>query len=220
MPVGAPEVRHRTILAGVGAGRCDTGVMRIYTRTGDDGTTGRLYGGRVHKTADIVEAAGDVDELISVLGFARAHVSSAEQNGQVTTESAVRLGEQILRVQRELFVLGADISANPERRHRLTPGVSILTEADVASLEERIDDVVAAHPLRPVFIVPGATMLSAYLDHARTVARRAERSCLRALDAGGPVSGEVLRYLNRLSDLLFVLARAAAGEAEEPASHD
>lgn len=184
--------------------------MRIYTKTGDDGTTGRLYGGRVAKTATIVDAVGDVDELIAVLGLARAHVAS----------DAPALAETILRVQRELFVLGADISANPDRRHKLTPGISILTEEEVSGLEELIDDVVADHPLRPVFIVPGATILSAHLDHARTIARRAERSCLRALDDGGPISGEVLRYLNRLSDLLFVLARQAAGEAEEPASHD
>src|SRR5690625_1171011 len=193
---------------GPARGRCHTGAMRIYTGTGDDGTTGRLYGGRVAKTAEIVEAAGDVDELIAALGLARAHAEGAE------------LRARLLGRQREPFVLGADLSAHPGRRHKLTPGVSILTAAEVGRLEELIDDVVAAHPLRPVFIVPGATVLSAQLDHARTVARRAERSCLRARDGGGPVSDEVLRYLNRLSDLLFVLARQAAGNAEEPASHD
>ncbi len=194
--------------------------MRIYTGTGDDGTTGRLYGGRVQKTATIVDAAGDVDEVIAVLGLARAHVPSAREAGAVCEAEAAALAELLLRVQRDLFVLGADISANPDRRHKLTPGISTLTEAEVSALEKAIDAVVAAHPLRPVFIVPGATVLSAHLDHARTVARRAERACLRARDDGGPVSEEVLRYLNRLSDLLFVLARQAAGEAEEPASHD
>jgi len=192
--------------------------MRIYTGTGDDGTTGRLYGGRVAKTATIVDAAGDVDEVIAVLGVARAQVASAVGAGEIPEGDA--LAGTLLRLQRELFVLGADISANPDRRHKLTAGISLLTEAEVSGLETIIDDVVTAHPLRPVFIVPGATELSAHLDHARTVARRAERACLRARDEGGPVSAEVLRYLNRLSDLLFVLARQAAGNAEEPASHD
>ena len=194
--------------------------MRIYTGTGDDGTTGRLYGGRVAKTATIVDAAGDIDEVIAVLGVARAQVPSAVEAGVISEGDATTMAGTLLRLQRELFVLGADISANPDRRHKLTPGISLLTEAEVSGLEAIIDDVVTAHPLRPVFIVPGATAVSAHLDHARTVARRAERACLRARDEGGPVSAEVLRYLNRLSDLLFVLARQAAGEAEEPASHD
>lgn len=186
--------------------------MRIYTKTGDDGTTGRLYGGRVTKTAPIVEAAGDVDELIAAIGLARAHTHP--------NTPPVGLAEMLLGLQRTLFVLGADISANPDRRHKLTPGVSLVSEADVHELEKLIDDVVAAHPLRPVFIVPGATVISAHLDMARTIARRAERSCLRAQADGGPVSGEVLRYLNRLSDALFALARAAAGDEEEPVSRE
>src|SRR5699024_8158031 len=112
------------------------------------------------------------------------------------------------------------ISPNPDRRHKLTPGISLLTEAAVSGLEAIIDDVVTAHPLRPVFLVPGATVVSAHLVHARTVARRAGRACLRARDQARPGSAEVLRYLYRLSDLLFVLARQAAGDAEELASHD
>lgn len=189
------------------------GRMRIYTKTGDDGTTGRLYGGRVEKTASIVVCAGDVDELVAVCGVARA--ATAERPAEFAA-----MGELLLQVQRELFVLGADISANPDRRHKLTPGASLLTGEEVAGLERAIDDVVAAHPLRPVFIVPGATVLSAHLDHARAVSRRVERSALAAQADGGPVSAEVLQYLNRLSDLLFVLARQAAGETEEPASRE
>lgn len=189
--------------------------MRIYTKTGDDGTTGRLYGGRVPKTDIIVEAVGDVDEVIAVLGLARASATTVA--GGIDAD---RLGEWLLQVQRELFVLGADISVNPERRHKLSPGISLLTSDEVAGMEKMIDDVVTDFPLRPVFIVPGATVGSAHLDHARTISRRAERSCLRALEAGHPISEPVLKYLNRLSDLLFVLARAAAGDAEEPASHD
>lgn len=182
--------------------------MRIYTGTGDDGSTGRWLGGRVAKTDAVVIACGDVDELVALLGVARASCDDAA------------LEQVLLRLQRELFVLGADLSVNPKHRDRLEPGRSLVTAADVAGLEQLIDECVAAHPLRPVFIVPGATLLSAYLDHARTVARRAERATLAARDAGAQVSDAVAHYLNRLSDLLFVLARQAAGDAEEPASHD
>lgn len=182
--------------------------MRIYTGTGDDGSTGRWLGGRVAKTDALVVACGDVDEVVALLGVARAQCDEAD------------LAEVLLRRQRELFVLGADLSVNPAHRDRLQPGTSLLTAEDVAGLEQLIDACVAAHPLRPVFIVPGATLLSAQLDHARTVARRAERTTLAARDCGAPVSDAVARYLNRLSDLLFVLARQAAGDAEEPASHD
>src|SRR5690625_1052428 len=160
---------------GPARGRCHTGRMRIYTKTGDDGTTGRLYGGRVAKTDLIVDAAGDVDELIAVLGLARA---------TPVAEGAFDDSDVIFNLQRKLFILGADISANPERRHKLSPGTSLLTQDDVVSLESAIDDVVDRQRLRPVFIVPGTTVRSAHLDHARAIARRAERSCLRARDAG------------------------------------
>lgn len=182
--------------------------MRIYTGTGDDGSTGRWLGGRVAKTDAVVIACGDVDELVALLGVARAACADPA------------LADVVLRLQRELFVLGADLSVNPDHRDRLAPGTSLLTEDDAAGLEQLIDECVAMHPLRPVFIVPGATLPSAHLDHARTVARRAERAALAARAAGATVSDAVARYLNRLSDLLFVLARQAAGEAEEPASHD
>lgn len=182
--------------------------MRIYTGTGDDGSTGRWLGGRVAKTEAVVAACGDVDELVALLGVARAGAADPE------------LASVLLRLQRELFILGADLSVNPDHRDRLEPGTSQVTEKNVAGLEQLIDDCVATHPLRPVFIVPGATLLSARLDHARTVARRAERSTIAARESGAPVSDAVAGYLNRLSDLLFVLARQAAGDAEEPASHD
>src|SRR5690625_1048927 len=184
------------------------GGMRIYTGTGDDGSTGRWLGGRVAKTDAVVVACGDVDELVALLGVARAGCEDAG------------LAQVLLRLQRELFVLGADLSVNPRHRDRLEPGRSLVTAEDVAGLEQLIDECVAAHPLRPVFIVPGATLLSAYLDHARTVARRAERATLAARAARAHVRAAVAHYLNRLSDLLFVLARQAAGDAEEPASHD
>ncbi|QOR69609.1 cob(I)yrinic acid a,c-diamide adenosyltransferase [Ruania alkalisoli] len=183
--------------------------MRIYTRTGDDGSTGRLYGGRIAKTDPVMETGGDVDEVVALLGVARAATSERASDDTQTAET-------ILRLQRELFVLGADLAANPDHRDRLDPGVSLVTDDMVTGLEELIDELVTARPLKPVFVIPGATAQSATLDHARAVARRAERHALAAREAGGQVSDAVGRYLNRLSDLLFVLARHAAGETEEP----
>ena len=180
--------------------------MQIYTKAGDDGTTGLFLGGRVSKADALMEACGDVDEAVSALGVARAQADGG-------------LVEQVLAVQRDLFVVAADLATNPRRRERLEAGVSLVTGAMVERLERLIDAEVAARPLRPVFIVPGDTPVSAALDHARTVVRRAERRVVRLREQGGVVSEEVARYLNRLSDALFVLARSAAGGGEPP-SHD
>jgi cob(I)alamin adenosyltransferase len=181
---------------------------KIYTRTGDDGTTGLFLGGRVSKADVLVDAGGDVDEAVAVLGVARA--SCADPS----------LAEEVLRLQRELFVVGADLATHPERRGHLTDGVSRVTGEMVARLEALIDGLVAERPLRPVFVVPGATATGAALDHARTVVRRAERHVVGARTGGHEVSTVALTYLNRVSDLLFVLARRAAGEVDEPPSHD
>lgn len=182
--------------------------MRIYTRAGDDGTTGLFLGGRVSKADVLVDACGDVDEAVAVLGVARAACADAD------------LAQVLLDRQRELFVVGADLATNPEHRDRRTPGISEVTAEMVGRLEAMIDDLVARRPLRPVFIVPGSTATSAAIDHARTVVRRAERHVVQAAHAGHEVSPLVLEYLNRLSDLVFVLARHAAGEVDEPPSHD
>jgi len=171
---------------------------RIYTKIGDDGTTGLLYGGRVSKNDQVTEAYGTTDEAVAALGLARA----------LTTDPAV--GEELLGLQRELFVVGADLACNPEDRGRLEPGVSLVTSTMTDRLEGRIDEVVREHPLPNAFVVPGANPASAALDVARSVVRRAERKVV-ALDQ---VNAEVQRYLNRLSDLLFVLARWQAGESE------
>lgn len=177
----------------------------IYTKTGDDGTTGLFHGGRVSKADAIVDAYGAVDELTAVLGVARAACPDAD------------LAADLLALQRELFVVGADLATHPERRDKLEDGVSRVSPAMVAALEARIDAEVAARPLRPVFIVPGSHPTEAALDLARTVARRAERCAIAASERGAHVSDDARRYLNRLSDLLFVLARRAAGD-EEPTS--
>jgi cob(I)alamin adenosyltransferase len=178
---------------------------RIYTKTGDDGTTGLLFGGRVSKADPVPEACGTLDEAVAALGLARALASDA------------RFEEGVLRVQRELFVLGADLATNPSERARLEPGVSLVTPEMVDRLETWIDELVLAHPLPESFVVPGANPVSATLDVARAIVRRAERRVVELRDVGAEVNEAVLRYLNRLSDLLFVLARIEAGEAE-PAS--
>jgi cob(I)alamin adenosyltransferase len=179
-------------------------VPRIYTRQGDDGTTGLLYGGRVSKASPVTEACGTVDEAVALLGLARAHASDVT-------------AAELLGLQRELFVVGADLATNPDERGKLEPGVSLVTNEMTGRLEGRIDELVRAHPLPNVFIVPGANPTSACLDVARSVIRRAERRVVEIRGSGGEVNDAVLRYLNRLSDLLFVLARISAGEAE-PAS--
>lgn len=180
---------------------------RIYTKTGDDGTTGLLFGGRVSKADLVPEVVGSIDELVATLGMARALAGRVE------------MGDELLGLQRELFAVAADVATNPDERHRLEPGVSLVTDEMVARLEVRIDERVAAHPLPDAFVVPGANPVSAALDVARSIARRVERAVVRSRQEGTGPSDAVLRYVNRLSDLLFVLARAAAGETE-PASRD
>lgn len=180
---------------------------RIYTKHGDDGTTGRFLGGRISKASPVVAACGDVDEAVAVLGMARAECDDAN------------LAELVLRLQRELFVVGADLATNPERRDKLEPGVSIVTGEMTDALEATIDERLTLRPLQPVFLVPGSTVTSARIDLARAVIRRAERHVVSARETGEHVSDEVLRYLNRFSDLLYVLARDASGPDPEPVSH-
>jgi cob(I)alamin adenosyltransferase len=175
---------------------------RIYTRTGDDGTTGLLYGGRIPKDDLLTEAYGTTDEAVAVLGVARS---------QVADEA---LEADLLQLQRELFVVGADLATNPKERRKQRAGVSKVTARMVKRLERRIDDLVEIRPLPETFVVPGATTASATLDVARAVVRRAERAVVALEHAQRDVNPEVRRYLNRLSDLLFVLARWAAGEGE------
>ena len=175
---------------------------RIYTKAGDDGTTGLLYGGRISKADPATEAYGTTDEAVAVLGLARS-----------LTEDAA-LADRLLSLQRQLFVVGADLATNPDERGKLQPGVSLVTDGDVDGLETWIDEFVTAHPLPNAFIVPGTNPVSACLDVARSVVRRAERRVVELREGDAEVNDAVVRYLNRLSDLLFVLARVAAGETE------
>jgi len=177
--------------------------MRIYTKRGDDGTTGLLYGGRISKADPATEAYGTVDEAVADLGVARA-----------TGGEGTQLADQVLRLQRDLFVVGADLATNPTERAKLQPGVSLVTGDMVGRLESLIDETVERHPPPGEFVVPGAKVVSASLDVARSTVRRAERRTVELRDTGAEVNPEALRYLNRLSDLLFVLARREAGESE------
>jgi cob(I)alamin adenosyltransferase len=172
--------------------------VKIYTRKGDDGTTGLWYGGRVPKFSGRPEAYGSVDEAAAALGLCRA---AAEPGGE--------LHEDILRVQTELFVAGAELATAPEAAGRLEPGVSKVTPAMVERLEADIDRYMGRVDLPPKFVIPGGTELSARLDVARAAVRRAERR-VSALHHEGDLADEtVLIYLNRLSDALFAMARFA-----------
>jgi cob(I)alamin adenosyltransferase len=172
--------------------------MKIYTRKGDDGTTGLWYGGRVAKDAARPEAYGAVDEAASALGLCRA---AAEPGGE--------LYDDILRIQNELFVAGAELATAPEAAERLEAGVSKVTEAMVERLESDIDRYMERVELPPKFVIPGGSELSARLDVARAAVRRAERR-VSSLKAGGELADDtVLRYLNRASDALYAMARFA-----------
>lgn len=173
--------------------------MRIYTRTGDDGSTGLFYGGRVAKDDTGPEAYGTVDEAVAALGIARA----------VADEP---LAERILQVQRSLFVLAAELATAPGKRERLQPGVSLVTQAMVDDLEAAIDEVEAASGLPTEFVVPGGSSAAAAIDLARTIVRRAERRTISHVRAVDVVDSVAVTFLNRLADYLFVLARSAEGQ--------
>jgi cob(I)alamin adenosyltransferase len=172
--------------------------VKIYTRKGDDGTTGLWYGGRVPKYSGRPEAYGSVDEAASALGLARA---AAERGSELHTD--------ILRVQNELFVAGAELATAPEAADRLQPGVSKVIPEMVDRLEGDIDRYMDRVDLPPKFVIPGGTELSARLDVARAAVRRAERRVAALKDAGDLADEIVVTYLNRLSDALFAMARFA-----------
>jgi cob(I)alamin adenosyltransferase len=172
--------------------------VKIYTRKGDDGSTGLWYGGRVPKHAGRPEAYGSIDEAASALGLARA---AAERGGELHSD--------ILRIQSELFVAGAELATAPEAAARLEPGVSRVTADMTERLESDIDRYMDRVELPPKFVIPGGSELSARLDVARAAVRRAERRVALLKDAGELADDTVLRYLNRLSDALFAMARFA-----------
>jgi cob(I)alamin adenosyltransferase len=174
---------------------------RIYTKTGDDGTTGLFYGGRVRKDSELPRAYGTVDEAQAVLGLARTEV---ERGGELDT--------LLVQLERDLYVLMAELATLPENRHKLSPGTSAVTGEMVVRLERAIDEHTGRFDPPTEFVVPGEHRVAAWLDLARTVVRRAERHALGA----APAPSEVGPYLNRLSDLLWTLAREQEG-ASRPA---
>ncbi|MBM3944895.1 MAG: cob(I)yrinic acid a,c-diamide adenosyltransferase [SAR202 cluster bacterium] len=169
--------------------------MRIYTKTGDTGETRLLFGGRVSKSDPRCEAYGTVDEAVSALGLARS----------LCKEPWVK--EVILRVQRDLFTVGAELATDPAQYAQFTDNFRAVSSQSVEQLEQEIDKIDAEIKLPPSFIVPGASPGSSALDMARTILRRAERRIVEIQARGLVANPEVLRYVNRLSDLLFMLAR-------------
>lgn len=173
-------------------------VVKIYTKAGDDGTTGLLYGGRVRKDSELPVAYGTVDEAQAALGVARAH-----------TDPGGELDGILVTVERDLYVLMAEVATALENRHKLTDGTTRVTASMVDALELLIDDVTGRFDMPTEFVIPGGSVVAAFLDVARTVVRRAERVTM-------PVAGEdsqVVPYLNRLSDLVWALARWQEGES-------
>jgi len=173
-------------------------VVKIYTRKGDDGTTSLWYGGRVAKSDARPEAYGSVDEAASALGLCRA---AAGDDAEIYAD--------VLRIQNELFVAGAELATAPEAADRLEAGVSKVTEEMVDRLEGDIDRYMDRVDLPPKFVIPGGTELSARLDVARSALRRAERRVAAMKEAGELADDTVLRYLNRASDTLYAMARYA-----------
>jgi cob(I)alamin adenosyltransferase len=178
--------------------------VKIYTRKGDDGSTSLWYGGRVPKHHGRTESYGSLDEACSQLGVARA-LCGPEQ---------AELAADILRLQDDIFIAGAELATAPEAADRLEDGVSRTTEEMVAELEGRIDHYMDQVELPPQFVIPGGNQLSAQLDVARTTIRRAERHITALSEAGELISETVIHFVNRASDLAFAMARFA--DVEDP----
>lgn len=165
-------------------------MARIYTKTGDKGETGLVGGGRISKDSPRVQAYGDIDELNSVLGMVEASMKQEE------------LRSLIEMLQRDLFTAGADLACITERSQK----VPRITADMITTLERSIDKLQKELPPLSAFILPGGGQTGALLHFARCVARRAERNIV-ALSKAEPVNEQLIPYVNRLSDLLFVMAR-------------
>jgi cob(I)alamin adenosyltransferase len=176
----------------------------IVTKGGDRGETGLLYGGRVRKTDPRTEAYGAVDEAISALGLARALVRDPGRHAM------------ILRIQSELFTVGAELATEVTEYAKLEKHFAVVSPDYTARLEDEISQLEAKVPLPDAFVIPGGNHPSAALDVARAAIRRAERRIVGLQDHGQLHNPEVLRYVNRLSDMVFMLARAEEGPATKP----
>ena len=180
----------------------------VATRRGDDGTTGLLFGGeRIAKDDLRTEAYGTIDEAVAALGLVRAHVEAIHPAGLQIAVGDV--ADVVLRIQSELFVVAAELATPPAARDRQVEGVSRVSAAMVDGLETQLRQAEASIVMPTEFVVPGETLVSAALEVARTILRRAERRAV-TLGSEGLIPGpHLLPYLNRLADLLWVLARAA-----------
>ena len=174
-------------------------MVKIYTKKGDDGTTSLWYGGRIPKHSGRPDAYGSLDEASAALGVARALCGPGE----------AELAADILRLQDDIFITAAELATAPEAADRLQDGVSRTSEEMVADVERLIDRYMAEVDLPPKFVIPGGNQLSAQLDVARTVIRRAERRITAVAEADGGISETVIHFVNRASDLAFAMARFA-----------
>jgi len=180
---------------------------RIYTKAGDGGQTRLVGGQQVPKNAPRIDAYGTVDELMACLGLARTALADPE-----APEGAAALEGILRRIQNELFNVGSDLATLPPDRHPQRPRV---TERHVEALEREMDAWNEALPELRSFILPGGGLVASYLHLARTVCRRAERQVV-GITADEPADSQNLRYLNRLSDALFVMSRHASRLYGEP----
>jgi cob(I)alamin adenosyltransferase len=181
----------------------------VATGRGDDGSTALLYGGeRIGKDDLRTEAYGTIDEAVAALGLARARLGLKEEYG-VLSPALRPLRDLVLRFQRELFVVAAELATNPQAWERLEDGRTRVSADMVAGVETVLADLEARIQMPHEFVVPGETPTSAGLELARTILRRAERRAVTLAREGLIPGAHLLPYLNRLADLLWVLARAA-----------
>jgi cob(I)alamin adenosyltransferase len=186
---------------GHGTGVCAGEVrMKIYTRQGDNGSTGLFHGARVSKDAVRIEAYGTVDELSAVLGIVRTHALPAD------------IDQLLQQVQHTLFSVGAELATDDPEAH----GTLLIQPAHVVDLENQIDRFEAELPPLRTFILAGGTAAAASLHLARVVCRRAERRVVTLARTDGKVSPTLIAFLNRLGDLLFVIARTANHRLGKP----
>tara|TARA_B100000965_G_scaffold87230_1_gene70733 strand:- start:638 stop:1177 length:540 start_codon:yes stop_codon:yes gene_type:complete len=172
--------------------------MKIYTRNGDEGETGLLYGDKVSKASTLPEAYGTVDEAQAILGLVRTEC-----------EKGSDLEEKIIHIERDLYVLMAELATDPSKHDKLVSGKTKVNKEMIEFLEKFIDEISSKFELPKEFVIPGQNRISALLDVARTVVRRAERRTI----ACNVSNSLTIPYLNRLSDLLWAMARWQEGES-------
>ena len=169
--------------------------MPIYTKTGDAGQTRLLFGKKVSKTDPRCEAYGTTDQAVSMMGLSRA-LSQDE-----------KVKEILLEIQRDMFIVGAELATDHDSYPKLEANFSVVSKKMVDRIETLIDDLDSQIDLPNAFIIPGASAASSSLDVARSLIRSGERRVVSLHEQGLLINSEVLRYLNRLADLLFMLAR-------------